>query len=406
MFGGVVRKFSGSLAASACLSPKVLGAGLLVLALATGPVFFSYALFVALYKALPQSSATVGELALAEKSARADLPTEPDRLRPLSPQKTISTKRAGGADYVSETPVRAYRRLRKSAADVATRDTQRPDRVASGKVSHRSETYKTVCVRLCDGYYFPIGRNVPRKHLGDHEDLCISRCSAPARLFVQKEPGGSSETLTDLSGRSYLSLKSAFRYQKSVVKNCRCRAQPWSIAERDRHRLYASARRATATTVPSVAWIARDIPDTTATASIIAASAAGEVVTAGTGHDWAIVAQVSKTSPSLPTWTLSDGGSIQLAEKLHRTTVIADLELRFPSTVATLAVPLPERSPTKSVDPSNLPPGLFAAATIAEWQATQARETVQVAGWKRRPARYRRGLSADQILRHNIDLRF
>ena len=46
----------------------------------------------------------------------------------------------------------------------------------------------------------------------------------------------------DIEGRSYDKLRNAFLYRKKLVKNCSCRAKPWSVAERIRHRSYAEVK--------------------------------------------------------------------------------------------------------------------------------------------------------------------
>jgi hypothetical protein len=101
------------------------------------------------------------------------------------------------------------------------------------------QTYKTVCVRLCDGAYFPISFATTRSHFAKDEAQCISRCGSPARLFVFPNPGGNSDTMRDRSGRSYLALPTAFQFRQGPVAGCSCRPEPWEAASRDRHRMLA-----------------------------------------------------------------------------------------------------------------------------------------------------------------------
>jgi hypothetical protein len=102
-------------------------------------------------------------------------------------------------------------------------------------------TYRTVCVRLCDGYYFPVSFAVPAEHLERDRALCENRCGAQGRLFVHRNPGGAIEEAQDLSGRPYRQLKTAFLYRTEYVASCTCQPQPWDQASLDRHRLYALA---------------------------------------------------------------------------------------------------------------------------------------------------------------------
>jgi hypothetical protein len=103
----------------------------------------------------------------------------------------------------------------------------------------REATVRTLCVRLCDGFYFPISGATPRSELSRDADKCSAMCSAEAQLFYYPNAGGSVETMVDLTGMAYSALPNAFKYRKTLVKGCRCRPQPWSETELARHRGYA-----------------------------------------------------------------------------------------------------------------------------------------------------------------------
>jgi Protein of unknown function (DUF2865) len=100
-------------------------------------------------------------------------------------------------------------------------------------------TYRTVCVRLCDGFYFPVSFAVAADRLKHDRGVCESRCGAQGRLFVHPNPGGSFDDLRDLSGRPYSQLRTAYLYRTEYVPSCTCQPQPWDQASLDRHRLYA-----------------------------------------------------------------------------------------------------------------------------------------------------------------------
>ncbi len=101
-------------------------------------------------------------------------------------------------------------------------------------------TYRTLCVRLCDGFYFPISDNVRRGRLYQDSHSCTQRCDGEARLFYYPTEGGSVETMVDLAGHSYGALPNAFKYRKALVAGCACRPAPWSTAEAARHEGYAA----------------------------------------------------------------------------------------------------------------------------------------------------------------------
>jgi hypothetical protein len=114
--------------------------------------------------------------------------------------------------------------------------------------------YRTVCVRLCDGYYFPISFSTTRDRFEDDEATCRSSCNADARLFhhpINEAPDAAQ--FKDRDGRAYGELENAFLYRTRYQASCQCRPQPWSEEARQRHAMYAteewqknSARLATA----------------------------------------------------------------------------------------------------------------------------------------------------------------
>jgi hypothetical protein len=102
-------------------------------------------------------------------------------------------------------------------------------------------TFRSVCVRLCDGYYFPVSFSVTHDRLERDAQVCASRCGNQGRLFVHNNPGGSADDMADLAGRPYRQLKTAFLYRTEYVASCTCQPQPWEAASQDRHRGYVLA---------------------------------------------------------------------------------------------------------------------------------------------------------------------
>jgi hypothetical protein len=118
------------------------------------------------------------------------------------------------------------------------------ERRDEGMYSGRAGTYRTLCVRLCDGFYFPVSSATNGSGLSRDADSCSASCGTEARLFYYPNAGGDVETMTDLTGLAYSALPNAFRYRKALVPECRCRPQPWSDAELQRHRTYAGGKSA------------------------------------------------------------------------------------------------------------------------------------------------------------------
>ncbi|GGF72476.1 hypothetical protein GCM10007301_35390 [Azorhizobium oxalatiphilum] len=97
----------------------------------------------------------------------------------------------------------------------------------------KSSTYRTVCVRTCDGFYFPISyATVPAKFASD-DALCHRLCpAAEAQLYTYRNPGEDIQQATSVTGKPYMSLPAALLYRKQLVNGCSCRAagQSWGQA--------------------------------------------------------------------------------------------------------------------------------------------------------------------------------
>jgi len=85
-------------------------------------------------------------------------------------------------------------------------------------------TYRTLCVRLCDGYYFPISFATLPNHFSRDVDACNSRCAAPTELYYHQNPGGAVEEMVSATEQKpYTSLRNAFRHRKEYVEGCSCK---------------------------------------------------------------------------------------------------------------------------------------------------------------------------------------
>lgn len=89
-----------------------------------------------------------------------------------------------------------------------------------------SETYRTWCVGLCDGYYFPISQATGVMGLPADAERCAAACGGEARLFFHPNPGADVAGMLDFAGRSCASYPNAFKYRRALVTGCQCRPQP------------------------------------------------------------------------------------------------------------------------------------------------------------------------------------
>jgi hypothetical protein len=96
-------------------------------------------------------------------------------------------------------------------------------------------TYRTICVRLCDGYFFPVSFSTLQTHFERDADACQSKCAAPAELYYHQNPGGTVEQAVSVRAQTpYTSLKTAFRYRKEFVQGCSCKQAEYTPSPNDR----------------------------------------------------------------------------------------------------------------------------------------------------------------------------
>lgn len=105
-------------------------------------------------------------------------------------------------------------------------------------------TYRTMCVRLCDGYAWPISFATTSSNFSRDQKTCEQGCSSPAKLYAYPNPGGETDEMVDLSGKPYSELPTAYFYQAIYDGSCKCRPHPWEQQSLERHRVYALEERA------------------------------------------------------------------------------------------------------------------------------------------------------------------
>jgi hypothetical protein len=94
-------------------------------------------------------------------------------------------------------------------------------------------TFRTVCVRACDGYYFPISYSTVQSRFADDARTCQRECPATAaELYTYRNPGEDIGQAVSLGGQSYTALPTAFQYRKEFTAACSCRrpGQSWADA--------------------------------------------------------------------------------------------------------------------------------------------------------------------------------
>ena len=93
-------------------------------------------------------------------------------------------------------------------------------------------TFRTVCVRTCDGFYFPISYSTSPDRFNEDEQACQRMCpAAEVALYTYHNPGEEMAQAVSLNGRLYAELPTAFQYRKALSPACSCRRPGESWAQ-------------------------------------------------------------------------------------------------------------------------------------------------------------------------------
>jgi hypothetical protein len=103
----------------------------------------------------------------------------------------------------------------------------------SAEFGPASGTFRTVCVRTCDGAYFPVSFATVQARFPDDERTCKALCPATeASLFTYRNPGEDINQAVSVTGQPYSALPNAFKFRSEFNPSCACKAagQTWSDA--------------------------------------------------------------------------------------------------------------------------------------------------------------------------------
>ena len=80
---------------------------------------------------------------------------------------------------------------------------------------------QVVCVRTCDGGFFPMG--LSSRHGQDSlNEMCSALCPGTEAAVYTRNPDNDIKTAVSLDGKPYMDLPNALKYQKSVSDSCSC----------------------------------------------------------------------------------------------------------------------------------------------------------------------------------------
>jgi hypothetical protein len=108
-----------------------------------------------------------------------------------------------------------------------------PQSAPPSDLAPQSGTYRTVCVRTCDGAYFPISFATVPARFSDDEKTCKALCpAAEAVLYTHRNPGEDMNSAVSIGGQPYTALPTAFKFRSEFNPSCSCKAagQTWADA--------------------------------------------------------------------------------------------------------------------------------------------------------------------------------
>lgn len=95
-----------------------------------------------------------------------------------------------------------------------------------------ASTYRTLCVRTCDGFFFPISYATVPSRIATDARSCQRLCpAAEAVLYSHRNPGEDVSAAVSPDGRSYRELPNAFRFRQAFDPSCTCKQAGQSWAE-------------------------------------------------------------------------------------------------------------------------------------------------------------------------------
>ena len=102
-----------------------------------------------------------------------------------------------------------------------------------------------VCVKSCDGSFFPVSYSAHRGNLDELYDLCRALCPNAEVTLYTRSLYRDMKSAISIGGEPYRDTTNAFKFEKSTDTSCTCKApgQTWVQALADAERVLGSQRR-------------------------------------------------------------------------------------------------------------------------------------------------------------------
>ncbi|WP_255609653.1 DUF2865 domain-containing protein [Methylosinus sp. Sm6] len=148
-----------------------------------------------------------------------------------------------------------------------------------GEAPHGLGGSMAICVRACDGGFFPISYSARRANLEALSDLCKAQCpNAEVELYT-RSPWRDMETALSMDGKPYGEHPNALKFAKSYDPTCSCKApgKSWAETLEEAERLLAERHKDEVVTEERAEQLSRPVAATARPAPAAPASAqAGE----------------------------------------------------------------------------------------------------------------------------------
>ncbi|MGC2785471.1 MAG: DUF2865 domain-containing protein [Roseiarcus sp.] len=131
-----------------------------------------------------------------------------------------------------------------------------------GPVQAHSGSY-AVCVRTCDGSFFPVSYSGAGSRADSLEEVCRALCPNADMALYSFPFGGTIEEAASPTGEPYANLPNAGKFEKTFDPNCSCRrkGQSWAEALADAEARYGHEKHDILVTPEKSAEMARPIID-------------------------------------------------------------------------------------------------------------------------------------------------
>lgn len=93
-------------------------------------------------------------------------------------------------------------------------------------------TVRTVCVRMSDGYFWPISYSTLTEYAGQDAQTCQAQCpNQQVGLYFYENPGQEPEQMVNLYGEPYTNLPNAFAYRRAIdpANSCKIKQERGTI---------------------------------------------------------------------------------------------------------------------------------------------------------------------------------